>query len=585
MAEFDPSEYLPPLERASPEDVILQQYGRLLDYKPNLKIQELFRRIDSEWNPGDTVFIVMRAGNRVGKTAFLVNLFAALAWDPVNPFFKSLGIFKKMRELHLASGAPIQMRFASRPQNIGTKKSAKKRGRFAEEITATGGFGENLKKYWPKSRYTSSAQGKEWQSLFQFDSGASLDVMSYNQDTQNYESVQLFAIGFDEPPPEDKFDASLARMSSPAGGFVIIIMTALDQAAWVDYRLEGRGKPIIGPQKRKVYHVQIELEDALIENGGHLSRQQYDNILALMTDEEREARRSGAYMHMVGAIWDFQPIHVRPHDALGIEPHWPRVMVIDPHGRRPWCMAWAAVGPDGEYVIYDEWPAYYEDDTPNEQGLVQWRRGKLFHEIKSDTRGLDAICAIIEARERIHDAKPDYRVIDPNYGNEQFRQAGGGKSTIEELNARGFHFDPGVDTCELSMSIMKDHLRVMVQPNDAGKLVQKTRFYVSDRCHNVIFQMQNVKWDEWKSGLDQRALSERVQQKFADFGWSIPLYMVTKRVPKAQMVAAKDDNGDCFWDVYFNKKRHGEKVDIEDGFGDMVDLGAGDDDHEVSINL
>ena len=73
-----------------------------------------------------------------------------------------------------------------------------------------------------------------------------IDLMSYEQDTKEFEAVDLGFAWFDEPPPESIYKATVARMRR--GGIIFITATPLTGSAWLyDHIVAFYGKALITP--------------------------------------------------------------------------------------------------------------------------------------------------------------------------------------------------------------------------------------------------------------------------------------------------------------------------------------------------
>ena len=504
------------------QDAETAQLAALRAYRPIRKVQEFLRKVDADWKPGQVAYIVISGSNSCGKTALQVNLMGALAWPAENEFFKSLNFVRTIRESHVKSGGKIRMRFASTSDHV--------RGAIVDKkLEPLGALTTNISQYWPEHLYTPEKNSKSWPSLYVCKGGALLDVMTFKQSRGQFEGTALLYMGADEPMPEALFIASCARMRFAAGGIFLVTMTELGEGRHIYDRLLGGEVQL--PDNHKVHFLEVKDEDALIENGGFLTPLQLENMTLLMTPEEKEARMSGQFLHLGGRIWRFRNEHIISRHAVHIEPDWPRALILDPHSKRPWAMAWMAVDTLGRPIFYDEWPDWFASDNPGPGIPAQWGLHKDYHRIKRDKRGTEAYIELIRKREELHGFPTEYLIIDENYGLSQFRQALGAKSTIEVLSEAGFNVIPATKKTRITYPIACDRMELDRIEKEDGTVELKPRFLVSDQCHNLIHQLQNVSWKEdldAGSGID---MSEKVEQTYADFGCSIPLYGFSARLP------------------------------------------------------
>lgn len=83
----------------------------------------------------------------------------------------------------------------------------------------------------PEAEYTTEKGGKYYASKFKFKNGWEFDLMSHEQSSDSFESVDLGFVWIDEPMPKDKFLATIAR--GRLGMIVFWTYTPLFQSAWI----------------------------------------------------------------------------------------------------------------------------------------------------------------------------------------------------------------------------------------------------------------------------------------------------------------------------------------------------------------
>ena len=94
-----------------------------------------------------------------------------------------------------------------------------------------------IKKWFPKGRYTTHKGSRSFESRIVTDTGTVGDLITYDQDITEFESVKLDLVWFDEPPPYPIFAATVARMKP--GGIIMFTMTPLSNAGWIFDRSEN----------------------------------------------------------------------------------------------------------------------------------------------------------------------------------------------------------------------------------------------------------------------------------------------------------------------------------------------------------
>lgn len=172
-------------------------------YEPNGKVEQFIKLVGQEY--GEVFVALLSAANGVGKTACGCNVVAHIMYSCSCEWF-NLPIFKTWPFLKKG-------RIASDPTTI------------KEQIVP------ELKSWLPKGRYTATKGMRDFESKWKTDTGFDFDLMTYEQDTKEFESVSLGWAWFDEPPPEDKYKATVSRMRR--GGIIFITETPLMGSAWM----------------------------------------------------------------------------------------------------------------------------------------------------------------------------------------------------------------------------------------------------------------------------------------------------------------------------------------------------------------
>jgi phage terminase large subunit-like protein len=203
-------------------------------------------------------------------------------------------------------------------------------------------------------------------------------------------------------------------------------------------------------------------------------------------------------------------IHVIPHDSLPWlrprkddepEMEFTRYHVIDPSGRKPWAMLWAAVDAAGKIYIYREYP---------DIGYGSWGEqsekpeGKAGPAQKPNGFGIMDYVDMIKTAEDTEEMFE--RLIDPRLGAATTQAKEGATSIISELDeagltylaAPGLHIDHG-------LSLIND--RLSYDTNAPVSAMNSPHLFISDRCENLIECLKNYTGaggnDEvWKDFID-----------------------------------------------------------------------------------
>jgi hypothetical protein len=205
-----------------------------------------------------------------------------------------------------------------------------------------------------------------------------------------------------------------------------------------------------------------------------------------------------------------ETVHVMEHNRLPWlipakedtpELEFTRYHVIDPSGRKPWTMLWAAVDPAGRIYVYRDWP----DEAAGAWGeLNEKPEGKAGPAQQPNGFGIGDY---VERIKMVEDGEEIFeRLIDPRLGAALSVTKEGATSIITELEdagmlclaAPGLHVDHG-------LSLINDRLSYnQTAPISA---MNTPRLFISDRCTNLIECIKNYTGaggpDEvWKDFID-----------------------------------------------------------------------------------
>lgn len=177
-------------------------------------------------------------------------------------------------------------------------------------------------------------------SLLRLKNGDQIDFMSYDIDTDKFETSTLHSCWADEKIPEDKYDAILARLLRTNGYFWNTV-TPINGMPWILRRVWGVNNP----------DTQSWVID--MDENPWLQKAAKDRILAEWSPEEREARKSGKPMQFQGLVYPNLEESAHMTDDKP-DTHWPLYFVMDAHTRKPAQMLWIAAGPGDRLLVVDE---------------------------------------------------------------------------------------------------------------------------------------------------------------------------------------------------------------------------------------
>jgi hypothetical protein len=199
----------------------------------------------------------------------------------------------------------------------------------------------------PRGQYKIKRDNRGIPKKILWKNGSIVHFMSNDQDDMAFEGTSGHWVWADEPIDYAKY-VGLKRGLVDFSGHMWMTMTPLSQP-WIADVIANRANEPGG----NVRLFKFSIWENCVENGGHLRREDIEEFLRDLREDELEARLHGNFLHLAGRVykeWEPEP----PHwiDPIDIPDTWPRVCVIDPHPRKPIAVLWAAVNPDGQWFVY-----------------------------------------------------------------------------------------------------------------------------------------------------------------------------------------------------------------------------------------
>jgi len=333
--------------------------------------------------------------------------------------------------------------------------------------------------------------------------------LSYDQDLSAFSGSSMHWIGHDELPPSDIYRENRLRTLDVRGRTYTaftppdeIGMSRADVTWFYDEVYEPGLKQKLGFETIRLF----------TENNSILDPKAIAELLSKLTDEQREVRMHGNFLHLSGVIyslftdgesvWCFKCqkriITVDGHcvtcksDDIEtfthvIEPHpvpnnWPIVMVIDPHPRKKDAIGWFAITPSDDVV--------------------------LVAEAEADGTAADVKRVIddIESRYRFLVRK---RLMDPNIATETNDKLGRGWTIRRAYDDVGLRCDLAND--EINAGIQ--NVNELLKPD---RNTRRPRFRAFNTCQRFIKGMRTWSWDEHVRTGDKEP-KEKVRDKAKDF--------------------------------------------------------------------
>lgn len=443
---------------------------------------------------GDVVIGIFSAANGVGKTALEIAMLGNILFpETVNPWFD--------KEFYKNFPFPHRGRIASSSKNV-------------EEI---GAIQTEIKRWWPVGKYTSRRAGKKYESEYATGDWV-VDIMTYEQDPEQFESATLGIMIFDEPPPMKILWASIARMRK--GGIILIFMTPLDTGGEILEDLEEKGSvEYEGETIGKVYIQHAEIEENCSQHGirGQLEHKDILRLLHFYDPDDIEARAKGKPVHMVGRIYpDFDKGDPYIVDDFTIPEEWYRINILDPHDAIPYALSWAALDPTGQIWIYDEFPV--ED----------------LEKIYSTSLSIPDYCRIIREKEGRDTVR--LRLIDPFFGNKRYSNTG--MTVKQEMGEFAIDYDDG-DTSGIDLGHKKVREFLKYQKAYPVSGANHPKLHIFKSCRNHWRSMLRYKRKLTRSGeVKDKIVIEETYKHFCDNIRHLCMY------PHLKTLVSKTRDGD-----------------------------------------
>lgn len=208
---------------------------------------------------------------------------------------------------------------------------------------------QKFREWCPKTQFKGGSFDRAWdkqQRMLHFKNGSWIQFFSNDQDLDKFGGAALHRVVYDEEPRADIRRESLMRLID-YGGEELFGMTPLNGMSWTY-------DEIYEPWERG------ELQDGRVvvvdmDDNPHLDRDTMKRVLSGLSDEERQARKSGRFVAFAGLIYpEFSTrLHVIP--ALSMVPQGVEVIcAIDPGIRHMCAVLYSFVDWDDRMVIFDE---------------------------------------------------------------------------------------------------------------------------------------------------------------------------------------------------------------------------------------
>lgn len=340
--------------------------------------------------------------------------------------------------------------------------------------------------------------------------GGTITINSYDQEVAKLAGGSYHLTLFDELPPKGHYTECKMRLLD-TGGQLMVAMTPPTEASgvaagWVYDELMEPG--LAG-------HPDIAAFEFHTQDNRVLGAEELRWIAAGLTEEERQVRLYGKFLHLSGLIHPLFTGHHCRHwcfpcrrpvaaidggrcpgcgqDGLLAFTHvieefdwprrWPVVMVIDPHPRKPCAITWTAVDEQ------DQWTQVGELETTGSAQDVK-----------------DAI----DTWEDRNDCHPVVRLIDPNAAESRNDKVEQGWTLRREFDKVGLRCTLAND----NFTVGKDRFNEALWPDP---YTERPRWQTFASNAKTIFALSRFTWDEWARHEEFKDPKQIPRDKHKDF--------------------------------------------------------------------
>lgn len=322
--------------------------------------------------------------------------------------------------------------------------------------TLEGVIFQKLREWAPKGQLVGSEFGKAYDKArrrLHLKNGSWFDFLTFEQDLDKFGGAALHRVHYDEEPPAPIRRESTMRLID-YGGDELFTMTPLHGMSWM---YDEIWEPWTKGTLADATVVLVDMDD-----NPHLDERTKRKALAGLSLEEREARKSGRFVHFAGMIYgEFsRNTHVVPQAEV---PKGVRVYVgIDPGMRHMAAVVWCYLTTDGTMVVFDELALQGHTVSQVARAIKEIN---LKHGWTTETG----------AREPL---MPDWYVIDPSARNIVHQT---GRSDQMEFTDHGIITILGQNSVTAGINRVKERL-------------QAQRLYVMANCQTLIDQFRKYRW-------------------------------------------------------------------------------------------
>lgn len=301
-------------------------------------------------------------------------------------------------------------------------------------------------------------------NILSFKNGSKCWFKTYEQDPFRHGGAKFHRVRFDEEPPRAIYQENTYRLID-YGGDILVCMTPLHGLSWT---YDEWWVPWAMGKLKDAF---VELVD--MDDNPHLDAKAKASALASSTSEEREARKTGKFVHFHGMVYPGFEANVIPEGEV-------------PDG----ATVYAGIDPGIRHACGVVFAYHTADDV-----LV------IFDELKMKGVSVKEACEQIHMLCSKHEIRPAWYVIDPSARNKQHAT---GRSLQQEYVDEGIVTFAGQNDVRAGINSVKVRL-------------EKRKLLIQRNCTELIAEMRKYRWIKPKKGeADPREAPTKVDDHLCD---------------------------------------------------------------------
>lgn len=326
-----------------------------------------------------------------------------------------------------------------------------------------------FKRWMPRSMLIDGRWDKSWDSknlILTFSNGSTIDFLTYGMELDKHGGVPRHIIFFDEEPPRDVFNESMARLID-YNGLWVIAATPVKGMGWTyDLLWEPAQND---PDGEVDTFVLTAADNPYID----AEAKDFDFYMQGMDKNEREMREHGSFVARSGLVFPNFSLetHVIDSDDFDMSRirNWARYSSTDHGWNNPTAWLWHAVSPGGDIVSFAE--HYKSEMTISEHARV------------------------VHEREAAWGFVPEIRVGDPAMKQ---HQGVTGTSYLQEYALNGLYINVEGIPHEVMIGLekMQQYFRVR---DDTIWGPRHPKWIILSNCTNFIRELKKLRWATYTS--------------------------------------------------------------------------------------